>query len=114
MYKILLVLLLCIRNDDGRIANEENDIWKKHYKTLLNAEFFWDESSLFSLDPVLGTSIQFTNEMVQASINHLKSSKAAGPSGIVVEMLKAASNSIVPHISTLFNQVLQCNKVPDE
>ena len=51
--------------------------------------------------------------MVQASINHLKSSKAAGPSGIV-EMLKAASNSIVPHISTLFNQVLQCNKVPDE
>ena len=39
-------------------------------------------------DDVLGSSIQITNEMMQASINHLKSGKAEGPSGIVVEMLK--------------------------
>ena len=32
---------------------------------------------------------------------------------ILVKMLKASS-TIVPHISTLFNEILQCNKVPDE
>ena len=50
----------CIRNDDGRIAYNENeklDFWKNHYETLLNAEFPWDESSLPSIDPVLGPSI---------------------------------------------------------
>ena len=102
-----------IRNDDGRIANKENeklDIWKNYFKTLLNAEFPWDESSLPSIDPVLGPSIQITNEMVQTSINHLKSGKAAGPSGIVVEMLKAASNSIVPHISTLLIKSFNATK----
>jgi hypothetical protein len=107
----------CIRNEQGIIAYEEKeklDIWKNHYENLLNAEFPWDEPSLSSADPVLGPSIQISDEMVQASINHLKSGKAAGPSGIVVEMLKAAGNGIVPHISTLINQIIQCNKVPDE
>ena len=45
-------------------------------------------------DEILDADI--TAEEVKAAIRHLKNGKAAGPDGIIGEILKAAEESIVP------------------
>ena len=52
--------------------------------------------------------------MIAAAINHLKSGKAAGPTGMVAEMLKAAGDCIVPHLSKLMNLIIHHHTVPDD
>ena len=44
----------------------------------------------------------------------MKLGKAAGPSGIVVEMLKAAGDSITPHLCKLINLIIFHHIVPDD
>ena len=39
-------------------------------------------------DPILGSAVRIKRECVKKAINKIKSSKAAWPSSIVVEMLK--------------------------
>ena len=78
----------CIRDDDGNIAYGEDaklKAWKEDYQRLLNEEFAWDETSLSDADPVEGSAIQVTEDMVASAVLHMKSGKAAGPSDIVVE-----------------------------
>ena len=52
--------------------------------------------------------------MVASALKHMKSGKAAGPSGIVAEMLNAAGDCIIPPITNLINLIIQKSKVPDE
>ena len=56
---------------------------------LLNVEFDWDPVHLSNKPPLEGPPIQITTDIVKKAISNLKSSKAAGQSGIVVEMIKA-------------------------
>ena len=65
-------------------------------------------------DPVMGPAIQIDNGMITAAINHLKSGKAAGPTGMVAEMLKAAGDCIVPHLSKLLNLIIHHHTVPGD
>ena len=59
---------------------------------LLNVEFDWDLDHLSYQPPVKGPPIQITNDMVKKAISQMKASKAPGPSDIVVEMIRAASD----------------------
>ena len=52
--------------------------------------------------------------MVVSAIKSMKPGKAAGPSGIVNEMVKAAGEGIVAPITYLLNLIVQHSKVPDE
>ena len=45
--------------------------------------------------PVYGRAFKITPEMVSKAISHMKSGKAAGPSGIIVEMIKAAGDGVI-------------------
>ena len=107
----------CIRNDEGNIAYDDDaklKAWKEHYERLLNEEFDWDESSLSDTDPVEGPPFQITEDMVASAVLHMKSGKAAGPSGIVVEMLKAAGDCIFPLLTNLINSIILTHAVPDD
>ena len=42
--------------------------------------------------PVVGPPPPITDKMVIVALDEMKSGEAAGPSGIIVEMLKAAGN----------------------
>ena len=44
--------------------------------------------------------------MVYVSINQLKFGKAGGTSDVMIEMLKAASDKIVPHHSNFTNLII--------
>ena len=45
--------------------------------------------------PVEGPIIKITSEMVSKAISKMKSGKAAGPSGIIIEMIKVAGDGII-------------------
>ena len=66
--------------------------WAEHYERLLNVEFDWDPDHLSNEPPLEGPPIPITIDMVKKAISKMKSGKAAGPSGIVVEMIKAAGD----------------------
>ena len=61
---------------------------KEHYERLLNVEFPWNPEDLSVESPVEGQSEPITSEMITKAINKIASGKAAGPSGIVAEILK--------------------------
>ena len=67
--------------------------WLEHYKRLLNIEFDWDPDHLSDEPPVEGPPIPITIDMVKKASSKMKVGKAAGPSGIVVEMIRAAGDT---------------------
>jgi len=83
----------CIKNKDEKIVTDEcsvRKIWKEHFDKLLNEEFEWDRNGLPSTDMVCGPCEIITPEEVKVAIGETKVGKAAGPSGVASEMLKAA------------------------
>ena len=64
--------------------------WLEHYQRLLNAEFDWDPNHLSDESPMEGPPIPITIDMVKKAISQMKAGKALCPSGIVVEMIRAA------------------------
>ena len=85
-----------MKNDTGEMLMSEEakqNAWAEHYERLLNVEFDWDPDHLSNEPPLEGPPIPITIDMVKKAISKMKSGKAAGPSGIVVEMIKAAGDT---------------------
>ena len=85
-----------VKNDTGEMSMSEEakqNAWAEHYERLLNIELDWDPDHLSNEPPLEGPPIPITIDMVKKAISKMKSGKAAGPSGIVVEMIKAAGDT---------------------
>ena len=85
-----------VKNDTGEMSMSQEakqNAWAEHYERLLNVEFDWDPDHLSQEPPLEGLPIPITIDMVKKAISKMKSGKAAGPSGIVVEMIKAAGDT---------------------
>ena len=52
--------------------------------------------------------------MVDKALTKMKAGKAAGPSGIVIEMIKAAGEKMVDSLVTLFNTIIKDGVVPKD
>ena len=68
----------------------KQNAWAEHYERLLNVEFDWDPDHLSNELPLEGLPIPITTDIVKKAISKTKFGKVAGPSGIVVEIIKAA------------------------
>ena len=82
-----------VKNDAGEMSisdDSKRKAWLDHYQRLLNAEFDWDPNHLSDESPMEEPSIPITIDMVKRAISQMKAGKAPGPSGIVVEMIRAA------------------------
>ena len=66
--------------------------WLEHYERLLNVEFEWDPENESDKPPLEGPPTPITIDMVKKAISKMKFGKAAGPSGVVVEMIRAAGD----------------------
>ena len=107
----------CIRMDDGKLAltlDEKLSAWQAHYDRLLNEEFTWDPDTLSNELPVQGPAIEITTEMVSTAISKMKSGKAAGPSGIIIEMIKAAGDKFTEELTVLANKIVAEGVVPSD
>ena len=90
----------------------KQNAWAEHYERLLNVEFDWDPDHLSNKWPLEGQSIPITIDMVKKAISKMKSGKAVGPSGIVVEMIKAAGDTGATMIRDLATAIIRDGKVP--
>ena len=84
-----------MKNDAGEMSMSDDSkqkAWLEHYQRLLNAEFDWDPNHLSDESPLEGPPIPITIDMVKKAISQMKAGKAPGPSGIVVEMIRAAGD----------------------
>ena len=64
--------------------------------------------------PVEGPPIPITIDMVKKAIPQMKAGKALGPSGIVVEMIKAAGDTGASMIRDLAVAIIRDGKVPSD
>ena len=71
-----------------------------------NAEFSWNSEDL-TVDPVVGPPILMTIKIVAKIIINKKNGKAAGPLGVVTDMLKASHNIGVWLVTDLANNMIR-------
>ena len=64
--------------------------------------------------PLKDPTIPITVDMVKKAISKIKSAKAAGPSGIAVEMIKAAGDTGAAMIHNLATAIIHGRKVPTD
>ena len=96
-----------VKDDFGNLSidiDAKKVAWKQHYECLLNVEFPWNDKNLSS-DAIVGPPVLITASMVSTAITKMKCGKAAGPSGIVAEMLKAAGHAGVRLLTDLANAI---------
>ncbi|KAI8516232.1 Kinesin-like protein kif22 [Branchiostoma belcheri] len=107
----------CIKQDDGSIAFTEADklsAWKCHYDRLLNVEFPWNPEVLDEALPVYGPPPKIDKSRTSKAINAMKRGKAAGPSGIVAEMLQAGGEFMADQIASLTNAIIKEERIPND
>ena len=107
---------MILTDDSGNLSfdNEAKKVaWKQHYERLLNEEFFWNPGDL-TADPVVGPPIHIDVEMVVKAITKMKTGKAAGPSGIVAEMLKASGDTGARLVADLANDMVRNGVIPSD
>src|SRR2546425_13216685 len=88
----------CVRRIDGRTVVEKEGImqrWKEYYEQLLNEKFDWNKDNIGSIDVMNREEASMDERLisvyeVRLAIGKAKSGKAAGPSGVAADMLKAA------------------------
>ena len=86
-----VISVCCMKNDVGNVMSDADgmkDIWK-YMEKLLNVENVWDGE----VDCPEVTCCLILEEEVVAAIKGLIIGKAAGPTGVVSEMMKAAGGS---------------------
>ena len=106
-----------VKNDSGQLLlNEEakRAAWKEHYDCLLNVEFPWNPEDLSKESPVEGPSEPITLEMITKVISKMASGKAAGPSGIVAEMLKPVGESGAIEVRHLIEDIISEGRIPTD
>ena len=106
-----------VKNDAGEMSMSDDwkqKAWLEHYQRLLNAEFDWDPNHLSDESPVEGPPIPITIDMVKKAISQMKAGKAPGPSGIVVEMIRAAGDMGASMICDLAAAIIRDGKVPSD
>ena len=105
------------KNDWDELAFDDNskkEAWSSHYTRLLNEEFEWSRDDLIAADPVEGLSVCIESEWVKQAITEMKCGKAAGPSGIIAEILKASGEAGVDLVTELSNSIVYECAAPSE
>ena len=98
----------CIRSDDGHLSLDDASkklAWEPHYERLLNIGFQWSQN-LPHVDPAAGPVQFLTPDDILKSLRRTKNGKAARPSGVVAEILKASPDICCKIIADLMNAFL--------
>ena len=106
-----------VKNDAGEMSMSEDSkqkAWLEHYQRLLNVEFDWDADHLSYQPLVEGPPISVTIDTVKKAISQMKAGKAPGPSGIVVEIIRAAGDMGASMIRDLAAAIIRDGKVPSD
>ena len=107
-----------VKNDAGQLSLDEEakkEAWREHYEHLLNVEFPWNPEDQSEEGPVEGPSEPITLEMmITKTISKMASGKAAGPSGIVAEMLKPVGEAGAVEVRDLIEDIISEGCIPTD
>ena len=106
-----------VKNDAGQLKLDEEskkEAWKEHYKRLLNVEFPRNREDLSEESPVEGPSEPITLETITKAITKMATGKAAGPSGIVAEMLKPVGEAGAEEVCDLVENIISEGCIPTD
>src|SRR5208282_878816 len=104
-----------VKDRDGNIAVDDSrikEVWKEYFEKLLNEEFEWDKELLEDASPTSGPAERITEEEVRVALAKTKVGKAAGPTGLVSEMLTASGETGVSWLTDLFNAIVKEGNIP--
>ena len=107
----------CVKNKEGKVVTEGEDmkeVWRAYFEKLLNEEFQWDRNGLEKDEAVSGPCDCINREEVRAALVSAKTGKAAGPSGVVVEMLLASGEIGLQWMTDICNAIVREGKIPDD
>src|SRR5260221_512039 len=105
----------CVKDRDGKIVVEEEkikEVWRDYFEKLLNEEFDWNKNSLEPVNAVSGPEERISTNEVRAAIAKMKIGKAAGPSGVVAEMVKAAGEAGILWVTDVCNAIVKEGRIP--
>ena len=88
--------------------------WRAYYDKLSNEEFSWSKDSLAETSMVSGPSESISIKEVEAAIAKMKNNKAAGPSGVVADMVKAAGEVGLMWVTDVCNAVVRDGWIPED
>ena len=91
-----------VKDSNGNILVEDEDIkerWKAYFEELLNVE---NERGILDVaHPIEGPLEDITRQEVKEAVQKMKNNKASGPTGVVIEMIKALEDEGIEWVWTL-------------
>ena len=105
----------CLRDDEGKLVTGEENLkkqWKKYMEKLLNEENEWD--GCVEADSIEGPIQAITYEEVEKAMRKMKLGKAAGPTGVMADHLKAGQEVVIEQLTDICNQVMVEGRIPDD
>ena len=104
----------CLKGDNGELLVSEEQVsgrWGEYFEKLLNEENEWNDE--LSAEYVEGPADMISKEEVRQAIQDLKVRKAAGPSGVTAEMIKAAGEQAVDWLTSICNRIVKEEAIPE-
>ena len=105
----------CLKGDNGELLVSEeqqvSDRWREYFEKLLNEENEWNDE--LSAEYVEGPADMISKEEIRQAIQDLKVRKAAGPSGVTAEMIKAAGEQAVDWLTSICNRIVKEESIPE-
>ena len=98
----------CLKGDNGELLVSEEQVsgrWREYFEKLQNEENEWRIQ--LSAEYVEGPADMISKEEVRQVIQDLKVRKAAGPSGVTAEMIKAAGEQAVDWLTSICNRIVK-------
>ncbi|KAK3512090.1 hypothetical protein QTP70_030351, partial [Hemibagrus guttatus] len=105
-----------IKDRDGRVLTSEESVqrrWKEYFEELMN-EGNEREKRVEGVNSVEQKVDKIRKDEVRKALKRMKSGKAVGPDDIPVEVWKCLGEAAVEFLTSLFNRVLESERMPEE
>ncbi|KAK3535145.1 hypothetical protein QTP70_004799 [Hemibagrus guttatus] len=105
-----------IKDRDGRVLTSEESVqrrWKEYFEELMNEENE-REKRVEGVNSVEQKVDKIRKDEVRKALKRMKSGKAVGPDDIPVEVWKCLGEAAVEFLASLFNRVLESEKMHEE
>ncbi|KAK3518100.1 hypothetical protein QTP70_033322 [Hemibagrus guttatus] len=105
-----------IKDRDGRVLTSEESVqrrWKEYFEELMNEENE-REKRVEGVNSVEQKVDKIRKDEVRKALKRMKSGKAVGPDDIPVEVWKCLGEAAVEFLTSLFNRVLETERMPEE
>ncbi|KAK3517653.1 hypothetical protein QTP70_014779 [Hemibagrus guttatus] len=105
-----------IKDRDGRVLTSEDSVqrrWKEYFEELMNEENE-REKRVEGVNSVEQKVDKIRKDEIRKALKRMKSGKAVGPDDIPVEVWKCLGEAAVEFLTSLFNRVLESEKMLEE